>query len=549
MKLVISYPSPAEALAKARQFSVLSWKAFSLFLLPSSLLFFSSSGFAQRTGLFLNDDTALINKIECWSFEKMTIRFQYDKKVTEGTELGVVLSVQNRYNTLNFIGGLDVKEVRTEGKKKGFVEVPVFTMYDPREETGFSALMSGALLTRGAIYYEIDDKGEDTTWLTVSVVIMEKLNDDKGDDEDDDKKKEEDDGEMIGMYAVVMKSKPIMMLNRSWITGLEWSTAPDIPFPAGNCSGFKLPSFPDGEWTRKNSKGDIVVRGQYLGGQRHGTWLQYSETDGKTLREIRHYTNGVVNGYCTRFNDKGIIREKGNYLDGKRHGTWFVFSDTGEPETIYEYSKGQLIAAPYPIIETHRKTGKKDKDGEETGIWVTTNPQVIDSITYSGGKKEGYAAKYYQGILESRGNYADGDKNGVWYNYTEFGELYHVITYKSDSKDGSYKAYEEGCLKEEGQYNNNERDGLWKFYDCSNYYLKLEETFKMGEREGPYRTFHENGKLKSEGSWKNNNRHGLYKEYHENGKLAEIGNYEDNSAVGEWRYYYDDGQLKETKTY
>ena len=39
------------------------------------------------------------------------------------------------------------------------------------------------------------------------------------------------------------------------------------------------------------------------------------------------------------------------------------------------------------------------------------------------------------------------------------------------------------------------------------------------EKDGPFKTYYENGKLKTEGTFIDGKMNGLYKSYHENGKL------------------------------
>lgn len=502
---------------------------------------------AQAIRLYLNGDTVPTKKIDCWSFSRLDVVFDYDKKITSGTMVGVILSVQNKYNTINFLGQLDLKEVKKEGAKNKKVGVAVFKSTDPREETGYFALMSGTHLTRGTMYYEIGEKGEDTTWLSISVVKQDKSKKVVETDEDETDNKSQ--GESIGLYDVVIGPEKIMMLNRSWIDGREWDFGPDLPFPAGNCKGITIEKFPDGEWSRKNVKGDIVSKGNYLNGLRQGVWVQYSEEDGKFLREIRHYNKGVLSGSCTRFKNDGIVSETGSYLNGKRHGTWFTYENYGEQDYIFDYDNGVPTSNPYRLDDNVRKFGKMIKDLTKEGPWVEYSLATYDSCFYKNGMREGVGVKYFEGILRKKDSELNNQNDGPEFKYSDDGILESEIWYKAGEKNGIYRHYEDGCLRDEGTYLKGKRDGLWKKYTCSDYYLQEEETWKNDEREGPFKEYFKNGKLKREGNYLLGEYNGPYKEYFDNGKVSEEGNYKKGKRTGSWKIYSSSGELYETKTY
>lgn len=506
------------------------------------IAFYSTS---QNIRLMLNGDTTPVNKIDCWSFSRMDISFDYDKKVTNAEVCGLILSVENSYNTIHFFGELSLKDVKKEGTKNKKVDVSVFKSIDPAEETGYTALMSGLKLTRGTMYYEPDKKGEDTTWLTISVVNRQKMktSGDKNDDRD-----EETQGETIGTFNVVYAPKKIMMLNRSWVDGREWAYNPDIIHPAGNCANINIQKNPDGIWERKNQKGIVVARGNYLNGKKEGLWLQFSE-DGLFLKEVKNYLGGVPNGRCLRYENEGVITEKGSYREGKRNGTWYTFSNYGNPEYIFEYNKGELVRYPYRVDDFKKELGQPQPGKDYTGPKGEYSTSYYDSVYYKSGLAEGIYVKYVNGILQKKNNYKSGEEQGMRYEYNDDGLLTSEISYLNHQKHGVYRFYEDGTLRDEGSYKNDKREGIWKRYSVSKFCLLEEETWSNDERTGAFKEYFEDGKLKREGTFNNGEYDGAYKEYFDNGKLSEEGFYKKGKRVGAWKIYSSSGELYETKTY
>jgi hypothetical protein len=72
----------------------------------------------------------------------------------------------------------------------------------------------------------------------------------------------------------------------------------------------------------------------------------------------------------------------------------------------------------------------------------------------------------------------------------------------------------------------------------------FEGTYKDGEKDGPWATYHENGQLAQEGAYKNGKRHGPWVAYHEDGQLDFKGDYKDDKRDGPWVWYYENGHKK-----
>ena len=93
-----------------------------------------------------------------------------------------------------------------------------------------------------------------------------------------------------------------------------------------------------------------------------------------------------------------------------------------------------------------------------------------------------------------------------------------------------------------------ERDGLYyeKFTDApfnGKVTGKEQGSFKNGQREGSWVSYHENGQLYRKGNYKNSKREGAWVGYFENGQLSFKENYKNGKEEGEYISYWGDGRL------
>jgi len=68
-------------------------------------------------------------------------------------------------------------------------------------------------------------------------------------------------------------------------------------------------------------------------------------------------------------------------------------------------------------------------------------------------------------------------------------------------------------------------------------------------RDGPARTYYDDGGLAKEAWFKEGKPHGAFTEWHRNGRVARAGAWEDGVRAGAWRLYYESGQLEEECSY
>lgn len=79
-----------------------------------------------------------------------------------------------------------------------------------------------------------------------------------------------------------------------------------------------------------------------------------------------------------------------------------------------------------------------------------------------------YMKKYDNGIIQMKGDYRNGKRNGLWQSWYPSGTLWSETTFKAGLKDGpTVTYYENGTTRYRGFYKSDERSGNWKIFDES----------------------------------------------------------------------------------
>lgn len=89
----------------------------------------------------------------------------------------------------------------------------------------------------------------------------------------------------------------------------------------------------------------------------------------------------------------------------------------------------------YPGRRQIKITGRKDNDGNRTGIWKYFSDQGVElSITvYTAGKKDGHTVvRYPSGMTHYVGEYENDEPVGEWKFYNEEGEVTEVKDYSKE---------------------------------------------------------------------------------------------------------------------
>lgn len=132
--------------------------------------------------------------------------------------------------------------------------------------------------------------------------------------------------------------------------------------------------------------------------------------------------------------------------------------------------------------ENVAEQGITDNKGVKNGIWVT----------YQG--EQGHPAKV--------ASYVNGQYNGPYFEFDDFGRMALRATYKNNKLHGQVSKFLNGSLVQESHYLEGVLDGVYKEYN-RNGLLQKEINYKNGKLDGAFRYYDSNGKVSLQYTYKN----------------------------------------------
>jgi antitoxin component YwqK of YwqJK toxin-antitoxin module len=246
--------------------------------------------------------------------------------------------------------------------------------------------------------------------------------------------------------------------------------------------------------------GKIRISAMFRNGIPEGIKREYT-ADGN-VEKTYLYKNGIIIG-------EGIVKD-----DGNRNGSWKDFYPDGSLKSEGNYDNGKQVGEwkYYHANGKLEQTGKFNKQGKFDGTWkwYFDSGQLIREEHYRNGLKDGLSTEYDESgkVIEEgefvdgnedgpwfeltgdnfiRGNYRDGLRNGMWYNfYLESKEAktdsicYFKGGFIEDNPNGKHTYYwENGKVKDEGNYVNGRKEGDWYKYNFDGT-LFMVITYKQG---------------------------------------------------------------------
>ncbi len=233
------------------------------------------------------------------------------------------------------------------------------------------------------------------------------------------------------------------------------------------------------------------------------------------------------NGYNIFYYENGEKSSEGYLKNGEPEGWWKSYNKEGK--LISEGNrKNQLLDSTWTFY---------DNDGNKTLI-----------INYKKGKKEGERVQY-------------------------FTDEYIVEKWKQDTIIGAVKTYDsKGWLKKITSYENGKMHGMEKIFNKSgniiaiaNYYHGIltkreyiNRTDELGQKQGSWKFFWDNGNLQLEGHYVNDKKNGFFKEYDEKGNFIAVVKFENDILIEDAKEtkqlekrtsYFPNGKIAITATY
>lgn len=190
-----------------------------------------------------------------------------------------------------------------------------------------------------------------------------------------------------------------------------------------------------GIWKKKYPNGVIRYRGQFLNDNPVGEFRYYSE-DGKLKTVINHGSDGI-HSTTRMYDEKGVLKANGFFSGQRKDSLWTLCDASGRK-----------------IAEERYKNGLPD------GMWITYF--AADSVT----------AQIQMWKM--------GSRDGLYREFFQSGSVKFEMNYAEDRPHGVVQGWlPEGVLQFKGNYNNGVKDGEWLFYTAKGE-LKKKEVYQKG---------------------------------------------------------------------
>ena len=154
-----------------------------------------------------------------------------------------------------------------------------------------------------------------------------------------------------------------------------------------------------GEWIFYYQDGKIEQRGKYSSDKPSGLWTWFY-TNGKIWRE-ENLLKGVEDGSLTEYNKEGTVILKGDYVDGERDGVWnFNNGDNTEEGTYQDGLQNGLWKGMFSNGKTNYQVNYIQGVPDGKYKLYYENGNIREEGVYSMGSKEKNWYKYdYEGNL------------------------------------------------------------------------------------------------------------------------------------------------------
>ena len=202
----------------------------------------------------------------------------------------------------------------------------------------------------------------------------------------------------------------------------------------------------------------------------------------------------------------------------------------------------------------HKKTHKP-----YTGLCVSYYPngRLERKARFNNGKDHDTAYAYYSsGDIQAVIIHVDGIENGTWGYWYDNGEDNPAAqqvawgnTFSMGNKEGQWLFFaEDGKPTKVQSYKDNLLDGPSKTYYPSGNIKKTVE-YKGGNIHGAYTMYYEDSVIKSIKTYKNDKPDGKAQSFYEGGATLSETEFSNGTKTGKWTTYYENGQIKSTGIY
>ena len=290
--------------------------------------------------------------------------------------------------------------------------------------------------------------------------------------------------------------------------------------------------------------GSVMNRSFYKDGEMEGTYTSYYPQGG--IEYTVEVVAGKQEGEAKSFFASGEKQSITNFKAGKREGeyiSWFPNGQINEESNFKNDENEGSYKSYYPSGQLQRE-GQFVK-GKRSGLWKTY---------YADGTLD-YTEEYDEDGKQT-GLYRDYDLDGTIVNELEY-KKGDVVAYRYFDLEGNliseqkarkgkldFKAYHYNRLiSAEGVIMDGEKDGVWKYYNEYGVKRSIESYDKGNQTDIDYEFF-EDGKLETMTPFKDDILNGVYLEFYPDSSLYCQGRYVSGKQEGAWYYYNPDGTYR-----
>lgn len=316
------------------------------------------------------------------------------------------------------------------------------------------------------------------------------------------------------------------------------------------------------------NNGQLDRHGNYVKDHAQGYW-EYFYPDGSWDKKL-YYSNDQLQGWQNYYDPEGRVFQRDYYENDILLKSEFL-DTAGQVLVLNDLLKEN-------VIKSNHYTGKPYfKGGYVSGIsngdfeWYYNNGNLATKGKYIEGEKEGVWTWYYpNGNKKEEKTYIANNKYGRMLDYHENGQIEKDRTTFNDNIEGASVWYHyNGVVSLEGFYKNGERDSIFKNYDQMGN-LQYVRYYELGQLVGysyqdekggllpmiPIKgetahivAYFQNGKKSIEYDLDKGMYQSIYTEYNSNGSVLESCSFIDDNYEGDAVEYYSNGNKKYEKKY
>ncbi len=252
----------------------------------------------------------------------------------------------------------------------------------------------------------------------------------------------------------------------------------------------------------------------------------------------------------TLWYENGEKQLEGTLVDDQRDGTWTWWYDNGQKAAVMEYDAGTAVGTERHWTPDGELVGEGEfRDGVEwTGTFIDFDAELKPTALRSlkDGQPHGaYLWWHKNGTLNTKGQFVEGRRDGVWSWSYEDGQEFADVTFQRDELTGTEHHWDpDGTLLTTGDYRDGQPwNGTFVDFDGTKLLITFQRSFKEGQPDGGWIWRYADGTPNTHGSFINGQKHGSWMWWYENGQKFAETEYNNGTSLGSLRHWSQDGEL------